>query len=84
MAVLYYTSQYFNWWDFGGSFSWPGHDSYIYTFYLPAVFGSRRCNKGKELALAHHMGKVGQVGVTDFQKVLRMTWDFSFQAKFLG
>ena len=52
--------------------------------YLPAVFGRRRCNKGDKLALAHHMGKVGQAGVTDFQKVLRMTWDFSFQVKFLG
>ena len=57
-------------------------------FYLPAVFGSRRCNKGDKLALAHHMWKMGQVSVTDFQKssenylellfpgqVLRMTWN---------
>ena len=44
------------------SFSWLGHDSYIYMFYLPAVFGRRRCNKGDKLALAHHMGKMRRVG----------------------
>ena len=33
--------------------------------HLPVVFGGRRRNKGLELALAHHMRKVGQVGKED-------------------
>ena len=56
---------------------------HMYMFHFPAVFGSWRCNKRDKLALAHHMRKVRQVGVTDFQKVLRMTWNFFFSGHVL-